>query len=91
MYRAYVKKQPSLSINDEMTFFLTYPAKCSRYVLKLHATNQETILHLTPEQEKDKSHFTDKEVIISKSHFTDKEVIIIFCYFFRFFFHHFIV
>ncbi|KAJ8703956.1 hypothetical protein PYW07_013250 [Mythimna separata] len=44
-----------------------------RYVLKLHATNQETILHLTPEQEKDKSHFTDKEVIISKSHFTDKE------------------
>ncbi|XP_028158469.1 eukaryotic peptide chain release factor subunit 1, partial [Ostrinia furnacalis] len=32
-----------------------------RYVLKSHATNQETILHLTPEQEKDKSHFTDKE------------------------------
>ncbi|KAL4714826.1 hypothetical protein ACJJTC_002685 [Scirpophaga incertulas] len=36
-----------------------------RYVLKSHATNQETILHLTPEQEKDKSHFTDKEVKLS--------------------------
>ncbi|OWR40995.1 eukaryotic translation termination factor 1 [Danaus plexippus plexippus] len=33
-----------------------------RYVLKSHATSQETILHLTPEQEKDKSHFTDKDV-----------------------------
>ncbi|CAK1593320.1 unnamed protein product [Parnassius mnemosyne] len=32
-----------------------------RYVLKSHAANQETILHLTPEQEKDKSHFTDKD------------------------------
>jgi peptide chain release factor subunit 1 len=34
-----------------------------RYVLK-NASNaaQNTILHLTPEQEKDKSHFTDKEV-----------------------------
>lgn len=33
-----------------------------RYVLKNHATGEEKILHLTPEQEKDKSHFTDKEV-----------------------------
>lgn len=33
-----------------------------RYVLKNHTTGQETVLHLTPEQEKDKSHFTDKEV-----------------------------
>lgn len=32
-----------------------------RYVLKNHATTA-TVLHLTPEQEKDKSHFTDKEV-----------------------------
>lgn len=32
-----------------------------RYVLKNHTTAQETVLHLTPEQEKDKSHFTDKE------------------------------
>ncbi|CAK1593314.1 unnamed protein product [Parnassius mnemosyne] len=32
-----------------------------RYVLKSHAANQETILHLTPEQGKDKSHFTDKD------------------------------
>lgn len=32
-----------------------------RYVLKNHATST-TVLHLTPEQEKDKSHFTDKEV-----------------------------
>lgn len=33
-----------------------------RYVLKNHTTGTETVLHLTPEQEKDKSHFTDKEV-----------------------------
>lgn len=33
-----------------------------RYVLKNHTSGSETILHLTPEQEKDKSHFTDKEV-----------------------------
>lgn len=32
-----------------------------RYVLKTNAT-APTVLHLTPEQEKDKSHFTDKEV-----------------------------
>ncbi|KAJ9578198.1 hypothetical protein L9F63_005587 [Diploptera punctata] len=32
-----------------------------RYVLKNHATAEEKILHLTPEQEKDKTHFTDKE------------------------------
>jgi peptide chain release factor subunit 1 len=32
-----------------------------RYVLKNHGTGEEKILHLTPEQEKDKSHFTDKE------------------------------
>lgn len=35
-----------------------------RYVLKNHANSTATtVLHLTPEQEKDKSHFTDKEVI----------------------------
>lgn len=34
-----------------------------RYVLKNHANSiATTVLHLTPEQEKDKSHFTDKEV-----------------------------
>ncbi|CAH2101066.1 unnamed protein product [Euphydryas editha] len=32
-----------------------------RYVLKSHATSQESVLHLTPEQEKDKSHFADKD------------------------------
>lgn len=32
-----------------------------RYVLKNHITGAEAILHLTPEQEKDKTHFTDKE------------------------------
>jgi len=32
-----------------------------RYVLKNHGTGEEKILHLTPEQEKDKSHFSDKE------------------------------
>lgn len=32
-----------------------------RYVLKNHASAVENILHLTPEQEKDKSHFSDKE------------------------------
>lgn len=35
-----------------------------RYVLKNHANSTTTtVLHLTPEQEKDKSHFTDKEVM----------------------------
>lgn len=33
-----------------------------RYVLKNHATGEEKVLHLTPEQEKDKTHFTDKDV-----------------------------
>lgn len=33
-----------------------------RYVLKNHTTGTETVLHLTPEQEKDKTHFTDKDV-----------------------------
>lgn len=34
-----------------------------RYVLKNHANSiSTTVLHLTPEQEKDKSYFTDKEV-----------------------------
>jgi len=32
-----------------------------RYVLKNHAINEDKVLHLTPEQEKDKSHFSDKE------------------------------
>ncbi|XP_023232147.1 eukaryotic peptide chain release factor subunit 1-like [Centruroides vittatus] len=32
-----------------------------RYVLKNHTTDEEKIIHLTPEQEKDKTHFTDKE------------------------------
>ncbi|KAB7506388.1 UNVERIFIED_CONTAM: hypothetical protein RMT77_007625 [Armadillidium vulgare] len=31
-----------------------------RFVLKNHQSGEETILHLTPEQEKDKTHFTDK-------------------------------
>ena len=35
-----------------------------RYVLKNHTTGSENVLHLTPEQEKDKSHFTDKDVCI---------------------------
>jgi peptide chain release factor subunit 1 len=33
-----------------------------RYVLKNASNGAQNILHLTPEQEKDKSHFTDKEV-----------------------------
>ena len=32
-----------------------------RYVLKNHSTGDEKILHLNTEQEKDKTHFTDKE------------------------------
>ena len=32
-----------------------------RFVLKNHANGEEKILHLTSEQEKDKTHFTDKE------------------------------
>lgn len=35
-----------------------------RYVLKNHTNAEEKVLHLTPEQEKDKTHFTDKEVSI---------------------------
>lgn len=35
-----------------------------RYVLKNHTNAEEKVLHLTPEQEKDKTHFTDKEVNI---------------------------
>lgn len=39
-----------------------------RYVLKNHANSiSTTVLHLTPEQEKDKSYFTDKEVSHSPS------------------------
>lgn len=33
----------------------------TRYVLKNNQTNLETILHLNPEQEKDKTHFIDKD------------------------------
>jgi len=33
-----------------------------RYVLKNHTTAEEKILHLTPEQEKDKTHFTERDV-----------------------------
>ncbi|XP_043289511.1 eukaryotic peptide chain release factor subunit 1 [Venturia canescens] len=32
-----------------------------RYVLKNHTNAEEKVLHLTPEQEKDKTYFTDKE------------------------------
>ena len=32
-----------------------------RYVLKKHSSGEEKILHLTPEQEKDMTHFQDKE------------------------------
>ncbi|KAH9362889.1 eukaryotic release factor 1 [Haemaphysalis longicornis] len=32
-----------------------------RYLLKNHTSDEEKILHLTPEQEKDKSHFLDRE------------------------------
>ena len=34
-----------------------------RHILKNHTNNSEIILHLTPDKEKDKSNFTDKEVI----------------------------
>ncbi|CAG0879930.1 unnamed protein product [Darwinula stevensoni] len=33
----------------------------TRFVLKNHQTGEEKVLHLNPEQEKDKTHFTDKE------------------------------
>ncbi|XP_013774450.1 eukaryotic peptide chain release factor subunit 1 isoform X1 [Limulus polyphemus] len=33
----------------------------NRFVLKNHASEEEKVLHLTPEQEKDKTHFVDKE------------------------------
>jgi len=35
-----------------------------RYVLKNHTTAEEKILHLTPEQEKDKTHFTERDVCL---------------------------
>jgi len=34
-----------------------------RYVLKNHTSGEDKVLHLTPAQEKDKTIFTDKEVI----------------------------
>lgn len=40
-----------------------------RYVLKNHITGEEKILHLTPDQEKDKTHFNDKEVSPFVLHF----------------------
>ncbi|CAE1283070.1 ETF1 [Acanthosepion pharaonis] len=33
----------------------------TRYILKNHSTDEEKILHLRPEQEKDKTHFMEKE------------------------------
>ncbi|XP_076371937.1 eukaryotic peptide chain release factor subunit 1-like [Tachypleus tridentatus] len=33
----------------------------NRFILKNHNVDEEKILHLTPEQEKDKTHFVDKE------------------------------
>ena len=39
----------------------------TRFVLKNHQTGEEKVLHLNPEQEKDKTHFTDKEVCLSES------------------------
>lgn len=48
-----------------------------RYVLKNHANSTSTtVLHLTPEQEKDKSHFTDKEVRRMKRLYYLKTVLI---------------
>jgi len=32
-----------------------------RYVLKNHQTDEEKVLHLTPEQERDRTHFVDKD------------------------------
>ena len=34
-----------------------------RYMLKIPGTEATKVLHLTPEQQKDNTHFTDKEVI----------------------------
>ncbi|KAK4876738.1 hypothetical protein RN001_009244 [Aquatica leii] len=46
---------------EDLDNWKSIPNWVNRYVLKNHATGTETVLHLTPEQEKDKSHFTDKE------------------------------
>lgn len=59
--------------------WLIINSKICRYVLKSHATSVETVLHLTPEQEKDKSHFTDKEVVFMFF------FVPIYIYFFKFF------
>ena len=41
-----------------------------RYMLKIPGTEATKVLHLTPEQQKDNTHFTDKEVIVLlNSHF----------------------
>lgn len=34
-----------------------------RYMLKIPGTEATKVLHLTPEQQKDNTHFTDKEVV----------------------------
>ena len=52
-----------------------------RYVLKNTTTGLTTVLHLTPEQEKDKTHFTDKEV--SQTAFNDGIELSLKCYSFR--------
>jgi peptide chain release factor subunit 1 len=39
-----------------------------RYLLKIPGTEATKILHLTPEQQKDNSHFTDKEVSYKLQH-----------------------
>jgi peptide chain release factor subunit 1 len=42
-----------------------------RYVLKSTSNGAQTILHLTPEQEKDKTYFTDKEVSDNEKYLCD--------------------
>ena len=40
-----------------------------RYMLKIPGTEATKVLHLTPEQQKDNTHFTDKEVIFVLNYF----------------------
>lgn len=49
-----------------------------RYVLKNHTTSEEKILHLTPEQEKDKTHFTERDVCMSDVSIDDNKNLILY-------------
>uniref|UniRef100_A0A8C2UQA9 Eukaryotic peptide chain release factor subunit 1 n=1 Tax=Chinchilla lanigera TaxID=34839 RepID=A0A8C2UQA9_CHILA len=51
----------AIELSPESDTLMKLSMKIWRYVLHCQGTEEEKIFYLTPEQEKDKSHFTDKE------------------------------